>query len=95
MEKTEHILKIWNSNKPVRLIRRFSMAPFRDVVCTIWLHWIVLWYNFKNASLELLFNLIDSLHRVAKEPSLKLDDYIHDNRARHWKNAFIEKIKAK
>ena len=91
----ELILRIWNSSKSVRVVKRFRVAPFTDSTFLLYLHRFVFWSQLKTAALELLPSLLEEVRCTTSAPSLSLSQYIDSSRARQWEYAFSEQIKSR
>lgn len=84
----EAILKIWNSSKSDRKIKKFPLAPFNDNVFNTFLHKYVFWYQLKVNSLEFYDTIIYEYLPLEKNPSQPFQKYIETNRIRQWDYAY-------
>ena len=95
-EEKENVLVLWNKSKQVQLALQFLIAPFSDMVFTMYLRKYVFWYQVRVVAVNLYPVLLATVRkRVGKEASLSFEEYIDESRQRHWDYAFNDQIRLK
>ncbi|KAG0631975.1 hypothetical protein M758_1G295400 [Ceratodon purpureus] len=84
----EHLLKLWNSSKSDRKMKKFPISPFNDVVFNNYLHKYVFWHQLKAASLKLYSTIMMDYPTSEKPVPVSLEKYIDYNRIHQWDYAF-------
>lgn len=84
----EYLLKLWNSTKSDRKMKKFPISPINDVVFTNYLHKYVFWYQLKVASLQLFNSIMMDYPTSGKPCSQSLEKYIDYHKIHQWDYAF-------